>query len=134
MTRSGEKNSQYKGVQCHKCEGYGHIRTECAIFLKKQKKSLTVSWSNGDDSEDEAKVESANCVSALTSRIMLDIESCEEEMSYEELSMSYYDLTAKNAELTQKVEKQVKEIAQLHDEIFDSGCSRHMTGTLIVDV
>jgi hypothetical protein len=27
MTRSDEKNSQYKGVQCHKCEGYGHIRT-----------------------------------------------------------------------------------------------------------
>jgi len=26
MARSDEKNSQYKGVQCHECEGYGHIR------------------------------------------------------------------------------------------------------------
>ena len=34
--------------------------------------------------------------------------------------MSYYDLTAKNAELTQRVEEQVKEIAQLHDEMFDN--------------
>jgi len=27
ITKSDEKNSQYKGVQCHECEGYGHIRT-----------------------------------------------------------------------------------------------------------
>ena len=32
---TNEKNSRYKGVQCHECEGYGHIRTECATFLKK---------------------------------------------------------------------------------------------------
>ena len=35
MTRPDEADSQYKGVQCHECEGYGHIRTECATFLKK---------------------------------------------------------------------------------------------------
>jgi len=33
--RTNEKNRRYKGVQCHECEGYGHIRTECATFLKK---------------------------------------------------------------------------------------------------
>jgi len=33
--RTDEKNSRYKGVQCQECEGYGHIRTECATFLKK---------------------------------------------------------------------------------------------------
>jgi len=33
--RTDEKNNRYKGVQCHECEGYGHIRTECATFLKK---------------------------------------------------------------------------------------------------
>jgi len=36
---------------------------------------------------------------------MSDTQSCEEEMSYEELDVSYYDLTAKNAKLTQKVEE-----------------------------
>ena len=30
MTRPDEVDSHYKGVQCHECEGYGHIRTECA--------------------------------------------------------------------------------------------------------
>jgi len=33
--RTDEKNNRYKGVQCHECEGYGHIRTECATYLKK---------------------------------------------------------------------------------------------------
>ena len=79
-----------------------------------------MSWSDGDDSDNEMKAESTNCVSALTSRIMTDTESCEEEMSYEELAMSYYDLTDQNVELTQKVEELVKEIAQLHDERFDN--------------
>jgi len=120
MVRSDEKNSQYKGVQCHECEGYGNIRIECATFLKKQKKSLVVSWSDGDDFEDEGKTKSANHVSALTSRIMSDTESCEEEMTYDELVVSYYDLIAKNAKLTQRVEEQVKEIALLHDERFDN--------------
>jgi len=79
-----------------------------------------VSWLDGDDSDDEVKVESANCVSVLTGRIMPDTESCEEEMSYEELAMFYYGLTAKNVELTQKVEEHLKEIAQLHDERFNN--------------
>jgi hypothetical protein len=96
-------DSRYKGVQCHECEGYGHIRTECATFLKKQKKSLVVPWSDEDDSDDDVKDEFANHVSALAGRIMSDTESCEEEMSYDELVISYYDLMAKNTELTQKV-------------------------------
>ena len=56
--RPDEKRNQYKGVQCHECEGYGHIRTECATFLKKQKKSLTVSWSDDDEHEGDGERES----------------------------------------------------------------------------
>ena len=96
------------------------VRTKYATFLKKQKKSLVVSWSDGDDSDDKMKAEFGNYVSALISRIMTDTDSCEEEKSYEELAMSNYELTVKNVELTQKVEEQVKEIAQLHDERFDN--------------
>ena len=36
-TRTDEKNNQSKGVQCHEFEGYGHIRSECFTFLKRQK-------------------------------------------------------------------------------------------------
>jgi hypothetical protein len=51
---------------------------------------------------------------------MSDTESCEEEMTYDELAMSYYDLIARNTDLTQRVEKQVLVIAQLQDERFEN--------------
>ena len=54
---TNEKRNQFKGIQCHECDGYGHIRTECSIFLKKQKESLAVSWSDGYELEEEGKNE-----------------------------------------------------------------------------
>jgi uncharacterized protein YjhX (UPF0386 family) len=78
MARIDEKNTQYIGVQCHKCEGYGHIRTECATFLKRQKKSLVVSWSDGDDSEVQVENESAKHVTTLTGKVMSGTESYHE--------------------------------------------------------
>ena len=33
-TKPEEKSSQSKGVQCHECEGYGHIRSECGTYQK----------------------------------------------------------------------------------------------------
>lgn len=48
-SKTDKNNNQSKDVQCHKCEGYGHIRTECTTYLKKQKKSLAVSWSDEDN-------------------------------------------------------------------------------------
>ena len=42
-TRTDEKSNQSKGVQCHECQGFGHIRTECATYVKKRKQSLAVS-------------------------------------------------------------------------------------------
>ncbi|MCI04313.1 gag-protease polyprotein [Trifolium medium] len=65
-TRNDEKENQGKGVQCHECEGFGHIRLECATYLKKQKKSLNVSWSDEEDSECEFDNESTKQVNAMT--------------------------------------------------------------------
>ena len=42
-TRTDEKNNLSKGVKCHECEGFGHITSKYAIYLKKQKQSLNVS-------------------------------------------------------------------------------------------
>jgi len=113
MTRTDEKNTQYKGVQCHECEEYGHIRSECATFLKRQKKILVVSWSDEDESEGEVENESAKHVSALTGRVMSDTESCEEEMSYDELAISNNELISKNTDISQMLEKQEDIISQL---------------------
>src|ERR1044072_3058372 len=43
--KDDEKPSKAKGIQCHECEGYGHIKTECTTLLKKKKKGLMVTWS-----------------------------------------------------------------------------------------
>jgi len=86
MARSDGKNSQYKRVQCHECEGYGHIRTECATFLKKQKKSLTASWSDDDGSEGDGERESTKQIAALTSRVLSNVETCDEDLAYCELA------------------------------------------------
>ncbi|MCI39208.1 gag-protease polyprotein, partial [Trifolium medium] len=77
-TRGDENISQSKGLQCHECEGYGHIKAECPTFLKRQKKSLAVTWSDEDDSEEETDSESAKLVNALTSVCESDAESCDE--------------------------------------------------------
>src|ERR1051325_8381142 len=47
-SKSEEKVSQSREIQCHGCEGYGHIRAECPSFLKKQQKRMDVTWFDGD--------------------------------------------------------------------------------------
>ncbi|CAJ2633234.1 uncharacterized protein LOC123890825 [Trifolium pratense] len=116
--RTDDKPNQSKGVQCHECEGYGHIRTECATYLKKQKKGLSVSWSDEDDSEGEA--ETAKHINALTGVCTSDNESCDEELTYEELADSYKELCLKSEEVCRILEKQKKTIAQLQAERYDN--------------
>jgi len=118
-TRTNEKSNQFKGVLCHECEGYGHIKTECATFLKRQKKSLAASWSDEDDSEGEVEKESAKHVNALTSICMSDTKSCDEELTYEELAESYKDLYTRSEEICRLLEKQKKYISQLNPKRSD---------------
>ncbi|MCI29225.1 gag-pol polyprotein, partial [Trifolium medium] len=117
--RTDEKTNQVKGVQYHECEGYGHIRTKCATFLKKQKKGLTVSWSE-EDSEGEVETEAAKHITALTGICMSDTKSCDEDISYEELVASYKELCIKSEEVCRTLEKQKKIIAQLQAERYDN--------------
>ena len=50
--RAEDKSTQGKGIQCHGCEGFGHIRAECPTYLKKQRKNLFVTWSEEDSESD----------------------------------------------------------------------------------
>src|SRR3954462_8099397 len=110
--KSEEKYNHSKGIQCHGCEGYGHIRAECPTYLKKQKKGLSVSWSD-EDSESDFEEESAKHVTALTGVYNSDEDSSEDELSFEELATSYRKLCIRSAEVCQQGEKQKKYIAQL---------------------
>jgi len=67
--------------------------------IRSYQNSLAVSWSDGDDSEDEVITESTKHVTSMTGRIMSDTESYDEELSYEELVVSYNELIAKNIDI-----------------------------------
>ncbi|KEH32869.1 envelope-like protein, putative [Medicago truncatula] len=118
MNKEGteDKKNHSKGIQCHECEGYGHIMTECTTFLKKQKKSLTVLCSNEDASERNFENNFTKQINAMTGRVSSDIESCDEELVYDELVASYKGLYAKSAEICQMLEEQKKENSQLLSE------------------
>ena len=116
MSRSDDNNSQYKGVQSHDCEGYGHIRTECATILKKQKKSLIVSWSDDDESEGDEERESTKHVAALTSRVLSDAESCDENLTCDELAVSHIKLSNRNTDTCKQLEELINITNKLEDE------------------
>ncbi|MCI80067.1 gag-pol polyprotein, partial [Trifolium medium] len=65
---------------------------------KKQKKGLTVTWSDEDESEEEVESEVANRITALTEICISDAESCDEETTYDELAASYKDLCIRSEE------------------------------------
>jgi hypothetical protein len=110
-TRFDEKSKQGKGVQCHECDGYGHIRAECGTYLKKQKKILAATWY--DESETE---EFANLVTALTGRWGSDEDSSGDEATFDELATTYKTLCHRSEEVCQQVESQKKLITQLENE------------------
>src|ERR1043165_5862172 len=99
-----EKGSQSRGIQCHGCEGYGHIRAECPTFLKKQKKGMAVTWSDGD-SGSESEEEAAKLVTALSGVCNSDMDSSDEEVTFEELADTYKKLCIRNGEVCQQNEK-----------------------------
>jgi hypothetical protein len=112
-TKLDDKENQGKGVQCHECEGYGHIRSECATYLKKQKKVLTVSWSDEDNSNNEMENEATNHVSAMTGVCSLDTESYDEDLTFEELASAYKNLCFKSEDVCRTSEQQKAVINQL---------------------
>lgn len=64
------------------------------------------------DSEGEVENEYAKDVTALTGRYMSDTESCDEDLTYEELAVSYKDLYSKTKEVCRLLDKQKKVISQ----------------------
>ncbi|WJX19410.1 hypothetical protein P8452_09112 [Trifolium repens] len=106
-----------RGVQCFECEGYGHIRTECGTYLKKQKKGLAVTWSDEDNFDNEADNVTANHVRAMTGVCFSDNDSYDEEFTFEELISMYKNMYLKSEEVCRTVVEQKNHIKQLkHDK------------------
>jgi hypothetical protein len=102
-TSAKTKADENKGVQCYECEGYGHVRTERATYLKKQKKGLAVTWSDEDNSNNELENVAANHVSAMTGVCFSDNDLCDDQFTYEELASGYKDLYLKSEEVCRTV-------------------------------
>jgi len=103
-----DKGNQLKEVQCYECEGYGHTRTECATFQKKQKKSLTDAWPDEDISDKDNEYEPTKRVAAFIGRVFSDTDSCDEELVYDDLAASYKELYFRSAEICKLLGEQKK--------------------------
>ncbi|KAL6276846.1 hypothetical protein ACE6H2_020447 [Prunus campanulata] len=114
--RSNERKNPREKVKCFECEGYGHISSECANTLKKQKngknKAMHTTWSDSDsDSENNKKA------IALIKTVSLDEptkkdDDCE-DMDVEFIMNKYDDLLAASQKLRKQNEELVKSIAVL---------------------
>ena len=40
--------------QCFRCQGYGHMKSECPTYLKSKGKAMVVTLSDGEVSDDES--------------------------------------------------------------------------------
>lgn len=122
-TRTEEKSNQGKGIQCYECEGYGHIRPECPTFLKNHKKGLNVSWFDDDESEDYSNSETTKLVMALSGRCVDEVESCNENILYDDMHMSYNEACGRCEANLKTVEDQKKVISELESEKKELLCT-----------
>ncbi|CAL2238370.1 unnamed protein product [Prunus armeniaca] len=113
--RLNERKNPREKVKCFECEGYGHISSECANTLKKQKdgknKAMHTTWS---DSESECENDEKSV--ALITTVSLD-ESREDDdckgINIEFIMNKYDDLLAASQKLSKQNSELVKEVAVL---------------------
>lgn len=89
-----------------------------SYLSQRTKKGLIVSWFDDDNSESELEDEASKHVTALTGRYESDEDSCDEELSYEELATSYREICIRSENVCQLGEKQKKIILQAEKERF----------------
>jgi hypothetical protein len=99
---TGDEGNQGKCVRCYECEGFGHIKSECATYIKRQEKGLTASWSDEDNSDNEMETE--NHVSVMTAVCSSSIHN--EKITYEELAASSKGLCIRSKEVCRTVKNQ----------------------------
>ncbi|XP_021811255.1 uncharacterized protein LOC110754490 [Prunus avium] len=114
--RSNERKNPREKFKCFECEGYGHISSECAKTLKKEKngknKAMHTTWSDSDsDSENKEKAIALITTVSLDEPTKKD-DDCE-DMDVEFIMNKYDDLLAASQKLSKQNEEFVKSIAVL---------------------
>ena len=73
--------------QCFGCQGYGHMKSECPIYLKSKGKVMAVTLSDGKVSDDKSKCdEDENFIAFIATVVVNESISAEENLSDGELS------------------------------------------------
>ncbi|KAK2356863.1 gag-protease polyprotein [Trifolium repens] len=87
IRRGKEEDKSYleRNIRCFECEGFGHIKAECPTFLTKQKRELSISWTNSDD---ESEGETTNMIRALIGKSEIDSFG-DKDQTEEELNETY---------------------------------------------
>ncbi|XP_075473453.1 uncharacterized protein LOC142504481 [Primulina tabacum] len=146
----GQYNSKrYDSVQCRECKGFGHYANECANRLRKNK-GYNVSLSDEESDAEEKSTDEEICLKSTTSGNLSGDDQSEadyEELTLESVQKLYEELFedwAKRNKLNSSLMKENVEIKavvaklevilskkdlELGHWYFDSGSSRHMTGS-----
>ena len=82
-----QSSNNSMGPQCFGCQGYGHMKFECPIYLKSKGKTMAVTLSDGEVSDDESECdEDRNFIAFTATAIVNESISAEENPSDGELS------------------------------------------------
>ena len=73
--------------QCFRCQGYGHMKSECPIYLKSKGKAMAITLSDGEVSDNEFDCdEDGNFITFTATAVVNKSISVEENPSDGELS------------------------------------------------
>ena len=78
----GQSSNNSMGPQCFRCQGYGHMKSECPTYLKSKGKAMAVTLSDGEVSDDESKCdEDGNFITFTATAVVNESISAEENPS-----------------------------------------------------
>ncbi|KAM0995716.1 hypothetical protein ACFX2C_005812 [Malus domestica] len=134
-SRTSEHRSSNNRVQCHECQGYKHIASECANTIKrkeKKNKAMKVTWSDSDSGDASSSESEKDTIAFIGTVDGYDTEgSFVEEPDLEEVLRKYsdlYDISVQvkkdNSNLKKKlalVESEKKEAEVEHQSQLDNG-------------
>ncbi|CAN6725555.1 unnamed protein product [Malus baccata var. baccata] len=120
IRRTSEHRSSNNRVQCHECQGYGQIASECANTIKrkeKKNKAMMVTWSDSD-SGDASMSESEKDTFAFIGTVDGYDTECSfvEEPDLEEVLRKYSDLYDINVQVKKDNSNLKKKLAFVESE------------------
>ena len=79
----GQTSSNSLGQQCFGCQGYGHVKSECPIFLRSKGKTMAVTLSDDEVSDHESGSDEDRNFFAFTAIAAVDKSVAVEENPYD---------------------------------------------------